>query len=138
MEVKISRAGVTGVADITNNFALTQKLSGYQSVGVALQMGVIKHELFIGAELIDCCATAFALEEFYDLAIGSGHHRRSRRRRNIYRIMHPSRGARVSEGVQQLIRPDSHDGNDQLQGADVIPTRQSRRGCRRFHVCGRR
>ena len=114
MEMKISRAGVAGVADIADDLSLTKRLSGYQSIGIALQMGVIKYELLIGAELIDCRTTAFALEEFEDLAIGSCHHRRARRRGDIHCIVHPSFGARVAKRVQQLIRPDAHDGNDQL------------------------
>jgi len=87
MEVKISSACVTSVADITDDFSLFHKLTGHQAIGVALQMGVIKYELLISTELIDGRPAALALEEFYDFAIGSSHDRSSRRGRNIDSVM---------------------------------------------------
>ena len=88
MEVKISGPGVASVANIGNHFPLLYKLTGHQAVGVALQVGVVKHQLMVATELIDSCPTAFALEEFYDLAIGRGHDRSARRGRNIDSVMH--------------------------------------------------
>ena len=87
MEVKISSTCVTSVADITDDFSLFHKLTGDQSIGVALKMGVVKHQLLVRAELIDCRPPALALEEFYDLAIGSSHDRSSRRSRDIDSVM---------------------------------------------------
>lgn len=83
MEVEISSACVAGVADIRDNFPLLRKLTDQESIGVALQVSVVKHELLIVAELIDCCPSALALEKLYDLAIGSSHDRGSSRSRDI-------------------------------------------------------
>lgn len=123
MEVIVSGAGVAGVADIGNDFSLLRKLTGSKAFGVALQMSVIKHESPIGAELVDRCATAFALEEFDDLAVGSGHNRRSRRRRNVDRVVDAALGARIRECIQQLIRPYAHDRNNEFQRAEITSVR---------------
>src|SRR5438093_29001 len=97
--MKISRAGVPGVADISNDLALPYKLTFHHAVGIALQMSVIKDELLAGAELIDGCSAAFALEEFYDLAIGSGHHRSPDGGGNINSVVHAPFCARIRERV---------------------------------------
>ncbi len=118
MQLKISSAGVAGVADIRDNFPLLYKLTSHLAIGVALQVSVIKHELLIVAELIDCCPAALTLEKFYDLAVGSSHDRGSSRGRDIDGVVDASFGTRISERIQQLVWSYTNHWNDQVQRAD--------------------
>src|SRR6266508_197356 len=95
----ISSARVTGVADIGDNFPLLYKLAGHEAIGVALQMGVIEDQFFVWAELVDCGAAAFTLEEFNNLAIRSSHDWRSRWGRNIDSVVNATFGAGIGERV---------------------------------------
>lgn len=120
MKVKISRAGVAGVADERDRLALPNKLSHSQSFSITLEMSVIEHELFVGAELVNRRAAAFALEEFDDLAVGCGHDRGAGWSGNVDGVMNSSFRASVGKSVKQLIWSDAGDGDEQFQSADKI------------------
>jgi hypothetical protein len=77
MKMKIPGARITGVANVSDDVPLFYKFSDYETVSVTLQMGVIINELSVTAELINSCATAFALKKFYDFAIGRSKNPRS-------------------------------------------------------------
>src|SRR5258705_1120500 len=118
MEMKISQARITSVANISDHFPLFHELPGYKTIGVALQVGVIENELSVAAELINSCAAAFTGKEFYDLAIGRSQDWSSGRRGNIDGIMDSSLRARIRERVQQLIGLYSSHWNDQVESAN--------------------
>ena len=124
MEVEVSCARITGVADICNDLSLSHKLSWYDPIGITLKVRIVKHQFLIGAELVNRCSTTFTLEELYDLAIGDSHNRGSGSSRNIDGIVDTSFGARVGEGVAQLVRPYAGHRNNQFQGADIISFRR--------------
>jgi|GEM_PF-6575073 len=70
--MKISRAGVSRVADVSDDLALLHKFARRETIGVTLQVSIIENDFRVGAQLINRRAAAFALEEFYDFAIGCG------------------------------------------------------------------
>src|SRR6476620_8875485 len=135
MKVKISRSGVTGVAYVADDLALSSKLSSHKTVGVALQVGVIENELSVGTELVDCGAAPFTLKQFEDLAISGGDDSGSGRRRNIDGVVDSSFRARICERIQELGRFYSDHWNDQFQSANktgkVFVERLALRGRRR-------
>lgn len=90
MEMKISRARITGVANVSDDFPLFQEFPDCETFGVTLQMGVIINELSVTAELINSCAAAFALKKFYDFAVGRSQNWSPGRSGNINGIMDPS------------------------------------------------
>ena len=118
MEMIVSSAGITSIADISNDFSLSNKFADHNSVSVALQMGIVKHQLLVRAELIDCGSAAFALEKFYDLAVGSGHDWSSRGSEDIDCVVDTSFGARIRKRVLQLVNSHSNNWNNKLQRAD--------------------
>lgn len=89
MQVIVSGARVSSVAYIRNHFSLPDILAGSNFIRITLKMGVVEDKFFVGAELVDSYAAAFALEESDDFAFGDGQHWRSGRRDNINRVMRP-------------------------------------------------
>ncbi len=128
MQVEISGAGISGVADVRDDLALAHRLSHHQCIGIALEVRVVEHELLVGAELIDRGAAAFALEEFDDFAVGGRDDSSACGRGNIDRVVDARLRTRVGKRVRQLIRSDANDRNDQFQSSDKTLGRRSIRG----------
>ena len=118
MEVIVSRPGIPCIPYIGDNFSLLYRLAGYQTISIALQMGVIEYEFPINTELIDGRPASFALKEFYDLAIRRSQDRCARRRRNIDSVMDPPLRTRIRKRVQQLICSHASHRNNEFQDAD--------------------
>src|SRR5215212_5691328 len=76
-------------------------------------MRVIEDHLLIAAELVDRRPTAFALKQLQDLAVSSREYGRIRRRHDVDSIVSPAFRTALREGVDQLIRTDTGDWNNQ-------------------------
>lgn len=120
VKVIISGAGIASVAHKRNDLALSRNSSYFDPVGAALKVSIVKHQLFVRAQLIDCGPAAFALEKFDYFPIGSGENRRSCRRRDIDGIVNASFGSRIGERIQQLVSLHSGYGDDEFQCTDEI------------------
>src|SRR6185369_4676612 len=96
-------------------------------------MSVIEDELLVRGELIDRRAALFALEEFQDLAVGSSEDGRFGGSRYIDGVMLSAFRSCVGIGVDQLIRTDTCNRDNQIHAADKIGGLwiRSRRLCRR-------
>ena len=118
MEVIIAGACVSRVADVTDDFTLPRKLADYQAIGIPSKVSVVKDELLVGAELIDCRSTAFTLEKSYNFSVAGRHDRSSNWGHNIDCVMGTSFQAPIRKRVLQLFRPHSRHGNNELQCAN--------------------
>ena len=78
-------------------------------------MSVIKHQLLIGAQLINCNAAFFAREEFDDGSIGCRHDAGSLRRDDVYRFVRAPFRTRFTEGIVQLFTANANHGNDERE-----------------------
>jgi hypothetical protein len=113
MEVVITWAGVAGVADISDDFALSHVIAHAEAFSVAVQMRVIKDHLLIGAQLINYLAAEPVAADPDDLAVGGGQHRSPARNHNVYRAMDSSSGTRRAERIVQIIGAPAGYRNDQ-------------------------
>src|ERR1700730_5883154 len=116
----IAGAGVSSVTNITDNFPLPSKLAGYQAIGIALKMSVVKDEFLVRAELIDCRSTPIALEKPHNFSVACRHDRSSSWSHDIDCVMGTSFRARVRKRVLQLFRSHTCHGNDELQSTNEI------------------
>ena len=105
----ISGTGVSSITDIGDGFTLPGKMSFRQTVGVSIQVRVVKHEAAVATQLINGGATAIAVKEFNDGAVRCGDHGSSEWRGNIDGIMYPAFGAGFGKRIVQLIGPHTHD-----------------------------
>ena len=119
----VSGAGVSGVADVSDDIALFHLVSFGETGSVAGEVSVVKDQLLVRIELIDRGAAAFALKEFHDVTICCRQDRRACGRRNVDRVMHAAFGSCLVEGVYQLVWSDAGNGNDQLYFAHKIRRR---------------
>ncbi len=108
----ITGAGVSGVSDVGNHVSLSHCVAFGQTICVMREVGVIKNEFLIGAELIDRSAAAFALEELQNFAVSGGENGRFRGRGDVDRIVRTAFRSRIREGVEQLFGTDTGDGDD--------------------------
>src|SRR6266851_2669456 len=99
MQMIVSGARVSRVADVGDDLALAHKFSRRQAVGVALQMGVVENQFFVSAVLVDGCAAALTLKKFCNLAVGGREHRSPGCGRNVDGVMDPDFDARIHESV---------------------------------------
>lgn len=114
----VAGACVSGVADVRDYLALMHDVSFSEAIGVVREVGVVKDQFLVGAELIDRRAAAFALKEFLNLAVSSGKHGSFGGGGYVDRIVNAAFGACGVEGIDQLFRFDAGDGDDEICCAD--------------------
>lgn len=114
----VTGAGISGVTDVGDYLSLPHDVSFSEAIGVVREVGVVKDQFLVGAELINGCAAAFALKELLNLAVSSSQDGSFSSSGNVNRVVNAAFGARGVEGVDQLFRPDSGDRNDEICCAD--------------------
>ena len=107
-------SGVSGIADIGDSLTLPGEVSFRQTLGISIQVRIVKDEPAISAQLINGRAATIAVKKFHDGSVRGGDHGSSERRWNIDRVMNPPFRTRVRKCVAQLIGPHTGDRNDQL------------------------
>ncbi len=112
--MEISRARISGVADITDDRSALDKLFFADLIRSALQMRVIIYARFIRAVLINRDAAEFALEKLGDFAVRCRYNGCALRRHYINRVVNSTFASRIGKSVLQLIAPDAFDRNHQL------------------------
>lgn len=118
MEVIVTGVGVSSVTYICDYLALPDKFVRHNSIGITLQVSIVKNQLLVGAELVDRGAAAFTLEQLGDLSIRGCQHRCARWRRNIYRVVSATFRSCVGKRVQQLVWFDAGNRNYEFKCAD--------------------
>lgn len=131
VEMVVARAGVSGVADVGNHLSLAHVFSLDDSGSVAREVSVVEDKFLVWTKLIDRGSAALALEEFQNATIGCGQHRSSTGRHNIDGIVQSPFRSCVAKRVEQLLRFDARNGNDQVYCSDEIRDRRGR-GRRQF------
>lgn len=114
MQMVIPGSGVSGVADIGDSFTLPGEVSFRQTLGISIQVRVVKNESAVSAQLINGRAATIAVKEFQDGSIRGGDHGSSECRWNVDRVMNSAFGACIRKCIAQLIGPHASDRNDQL------------------------
>lgn len=114
MQVVIAGTCVAGGADVGDDVALSHAIAHAEVGGVAIEVGVIKDELSVVAQLINYLATESVAADPDDLAVGRGQHRSSARHDDVYRAVNASAGTRGVECILQIARTRARDGNDQI------------------------
>ena len=113
MQMIIAGACVAGVADISDDIALSHEIAHAQAVGVVVEMRVIKDQLLIVTQLINYLAAERVATDPDDLAVGGGQHRSSARNHDVYCAMNTPAGTRRAERVVQIALTPALDRNDQ-------------------------
>ena len=113
----VTGARISGVADVRDYLSLLYDSSFGEALCVMREVRVVEDHFLIGADLIDRRATAFALEELLNLAVSSGKDGSFGRSGNVDRIVNAALGARGVEGIDQLFRPDTGDGNNKIRSS---------------------
>jgi len=116
----ITGACISGVADVRDHLSLSNVVSFGETSGVVREVCVIKDHFLIGAELVNRRAAAFTLEEFLNFAICCRKDGSFSSSGNVDRIVNAALGARGVEGVDQLIRSNSGDRDDEICCADEV------------------
>ena len=114
----VTGACVSGIADVGNYLSLMHDVAFSEAIGVVREVGIVKDQFLVGAELIDRRAAAFALKELLNFAVSSSQDGSFSSSGNVNRIVNAAFRARGVEGVDQLFRPDSGDRNDEICCAD--------------------
>ena len=114
MQMIIAAACVAGVADISDDVALSHLIAHAEAVGVVIEMRVIKDQLLIVAQLINYLAAESVATDPDDLAVRCRQHRSSARDHNVYCAVDPASGTRRVERVMQIIWTPAGDRNDQI------------------------
>src|SRR6185312_14325661 len=115
-EVQVRRRSdrVAGVVDPGDYLATLDLLALGQPGRIALQVGVIVHPLLIGRALVDRDpATAVAVEQLFDCAVGSCDHRRPLGGHDVDGVMTSASSARRVERVDELLRLHTYDGDSE-------------------------
>ena len=127
----VAGAGVSGVADVSDDLSLPHEIAFGQTIGVTRQVSVVEDQILVSIELIDRDAAAFALKELDDLAICGSEYGSFSRRHDIDCVVYATFRARIVVSVDQLFRFDSGNGNDEVYCAEKIRIDGSWRFCRR-------
>ena len=120
MQVVIAGACVAGVADISDDIALSHVIAHAEAVGVVVDMRVIKDHLLIVAQLVNYLAAESVAPDPDDLAVAGRQHRSFARDHNIYRAVDPATGTRCVESVVQIARTPAFDRNIRLTGLTLL------------------
>ena len=118
MQVIVSRAGITGVADITDHIAAFGLPTFNQVVRVMIEMRIIIDCSPVRVALIDGCAAFVAVEKLYNNAISSGEDRRVVRGHDVDGVVNTAFGTSILKGVLQLIWLDTSNRKKQTGGPD--------------------
>ena len=105
--------GVSGIADIGDSLTLPGEVSFRQTLGISIQVRIVKDEPAISAQLINGRAATIAVKKFHDGSVRGGDHGSSERRWNIDRVVDPAFGTRFRKCIAQLIGPHTGDRNNQ-------------------------
>lgn len=103
MQMIIAGTCVAGVADVTDDIALSRVIALFEPGGVAIEMRIIKDQLLIVAHLINYLAAASVATDPDDLAISGRQHRSSARDDDVYCAVDPSAGTRRVERIFQIV-----------------------------------
>ena len=106
-------SGVSGIADIGDSLTLPGEVSFRQTLGISIQVRIVKYEPAISAQLINGRAATIAVKKFHDGSVRGGDHGSSERRWNIDRVVDPAFGTRFRKCIAQLIGPHTGDRNNQ-------------------------
>jgi len=131
MQMIIAGACVAGVADISDDVALSHVITHAEAVGEAVEVRVIKDKLLIFAQLVNYLAAESVAPDPDDLAVGGRQHAGSARNYNVYRAMDPAPGTRRVESVVQIARTPAFDRNNQADRFDAPGSGGGRRFWRR-------
>src|SRR5437870_5837567 len=113
MQMIIPCSGVSGIADIGDSLTLPGEVSFRQTLGISIQVRIVKDEPAISAQLINGRAATIAVKKFHDGSVRGGDHGSSERRWNIDRVMNPAFGTRFRQCIAQLIWSHTSDRNNQ-------------------------
>src|SRR3954469_15251563 len=102
VEMRCVRRRVSGAADIADNVTSMHSLALPQSVGVAIEVGIVEAEGAGGVELIDGEPPVPAGEQLGHAAILSRHHRRTAGCDDVDGLMRVTGAARLRERITQL------------------------------------
>src|SRR6266850_212324 len=112
MQMIISRACVSTIANVRNRFPLFGEMTFGQTFRISIEVCVVVDEPTISTQLINRYAPAFALKKFYDRSVGRSNDGSSSRSGYINRIVNASFRARFRKSIAQLLRPHPGNGND--------------------------
>ena len=99
MQMVIAGACVAGVADISDDVALSHVIAHAEPVGVVVEVRVIKDQLLIVAQLVNYLTAESVAPDPDDLAVGGRQHRSPVRDYNVYRAVDTAAGTRRVESV---------------------------------------
>lgn len=116
----ITSACVSGVTDVSDYLSLVHEVTFGEAVGVMRKVCVVEDHFLIGTELIDGRAAAFALKELLNLAVGGGEDGSFSGCGNVDGIVYAAFRARGVEGVDQLVRSNSGNRDDEICCADKV------------------
>src|SRR5215813_6905661 len=119
MQMVIAGACVAGVADISDDIALSHVISNAEIVGVVVEMRIIKDQLLVVTQLVNYLAAESVAPDSDDFAVPGRQHRSSARDHNIYRAVDPAAGTRRVESVMQVTRTPAFDRNNQIDWFDA-------------------
>src|SRR5215831_5875126 len=102
MQMKVTRACVSRVSNVTQNFAFPNCLVFGNSIRISRQVSVIKYELPGLVEAIKRCASKSAVEQSSHDSICGRDNGRRERRRYVDRFMPPALTPGIAETVPQL------------------------------------
>jgi len=114
--MKVSRAGISTIANVRDRFALFREMAFGQTVRISIEVCVVIDKLTIRAQLINGCAIRVRSERVSRWPIRRGNYGSTTRRCDINRIVNAPFRARFREGISQLLRPHSDNRDDQFRG----------------------
>src|SRR5687768_6416408 len=115
MQMKITFARVSGVADITDQLASDDFVARIHILSSFLKVPIIEHVFTVHRELIYGDAPRHAIEEPSDHTIRSRNYRCTLRGNYVYRIVASTSAACLLKSIDELVGPDSLYRDDQIQ-----------------------